>query len=221
MAMAYITFAGTNAGLVKAFFPTQALANAAATDDAEVAAHVGILDVGELQPRHAYFTGTAVISDSDADALDAILSDTEKLQLAFRTHHDWLRTQSEAGHVEGQVHDIAERHAFHNFMAFAHHAAYTVANDGDLTMAQKITWAENQTLGPTDAETAFNWYVAIRALPTVAGPTSACLWVIPSSGARRSVSQIANAGISYFESGGTIVDESTLADGGWIESLTA
>ena len=222
MAMAYITFRGTNDGRVKAFHPTQALANAAATDNTNVVAHVGALDVGDLQPRHSYFTGTAVILDSDADALDALLSDTEKLRLAFREHHDWLRAQSEAGHAEGQVHDITERHAFHNFMAFAHHAAYTVANDGDLTTAEKIRWAENQMLGPTDAETIFNWYVAIRTLTPVAGPTSACTWVVPGTGVRGPVAQIiSDTSLTYFAMGGVVVNESTLADGGWILLLVA
>ena len=63
MAMAYITFTGVSDGPCDRFHNTQRAANARALDNSEIVAHVGILDIGKLQPRHAYFNGTAVVSD--------------------------------------------------------------------------------------------------------------------------------------------------------------
>ena len=220
--LAYITIRGINTGFVPGFYPTQELANAAATDNTNVVAHVGQVDIEGKRIGKAYWDGSELLAGiPSATAFDA-LSATKRLRQRFREHHSWLLQQAEAGEVEGRAHDIEEVHALHNFWSFAHHASYEVAHDDDLTVAQKVRWAENQMLGPSNAGTIFAWYTAIRALTPVTGPVSACLWVVPGTGARVAVNLIVSTSHTYFAvEGGVVVSEATLADGGWIEELTA
>ena len=223
----YITFAGTNSGPCRGFYRKQSLADAAATDNAEIVAHVGALEVGSQVPSEAYFNGTAVVSD---DAYETItledLSSLQKKKNAFRAHHTYLTNQSHAIIEEGLAHAIAEQHIIHNMIAFAHHGAYTVAHDADLSDDQKIAWAVNQQLGPSDIAgaslevRAFHWYEAVRALSSPTAPTSACTWVNPSTGARLPVSSIYGQITTIFGDDPIVVTESDLAQGGWIEGLT-
>ena len=63
MATGFITFTGINQGPVAAFYRTQAEANAAALGNADMVAHVGALELGGLEPRHAYFDGTKLLDE--------------------------------------------------------------------------------------------------------------------------------------------------------------
>ena len=223
----FITFEGVNAGPCTGFYVKQAQANAAATGNADVVAHVGALEVGTLVPSEAYFNGTAVVSD---DAYEVIVladrTDLQKLKEALRAHHAFLSNVAHAIIEEGISHDIAEEHIIHNQIAFAHHGAYTVAHDDDLTHTQKITWAQNQILLPSDvtgsslAEKAFHWFEAVRAASGIVAPMSACAWVNPSTGARIAVGSIQSSIVPFFGVDPVIVEQSDLAQGGWIESLT-
>ena len=88
---AYITFKGINAGPVDGFYQTQAAANAAAADNADIVAHVGVLDVGDLTPNEAYFDGTDVLPDNaEEDAYFAGLTEEQKLKNGATALHDAL-----------------------------------------------------------------------------------------------------------------------------------
>ena len=154
MAEAYFTFKGINAGLVDAFYPTQALANAAATDNADIVAHVGVVDVGDLQPNKAYWDGTNILSEIPPTVVFALLPAVDKLKSAARTLHDAYCTLAMrlenpllAGYFKREHVDWA-----HDFLAYAHRGTYAVmkADSTNITVAQKLAWAQAQGAGPTD-----------------------------------------------------------------------
>ena len=73
--MAFITFKGINAGVCDGFYPTQALANAAATDNDDIVAHVGSVEVGNLQPNKAYWDGTDLMPETPESVMLSAMSD--------------------------------------------------------------------------------------------------------------------------------------------------
>ena len=222
MASGFITFRGVNAGPCRGFYRTQALANAAATDNSGIVAHVGAVELGDLSPNVAYFNGISLEEERPLSSLSV----RTRLRHAYREHHSHLTELAHAVIEEGIAHAITEQHIIHNMIAFAHHGAYTVAHDDDLTDDQKIAWAQVQILGPADitgtslAVRAFHWYEAVRAIASPVAPTSACAWVEPSTGARINVAEINSKITEIFGDDPIVVTESDLAQGGWIDSLT-
>ena len=214
MATGYVTFRGISAGRVMGFYRTQALANAAATDNTNVVAHVGAVELGELSPGGAYFDGTDVLEEIPLTAL----SDLARKKHALRTAHAYLRQLAVELAEEGVAHNIVEVHAAHNFPAFSHHGLYLVAHDDDYTDAQVIAFAEKVPEGPSDAATPYEWYTRIGDLHPVEGPSGPCVWVNPSDASRLSVLVTKDNAVDIF--GDDTVTDTQLADGAWIEGLS-
>ena len=213
MGMAYITFKGVNKGPIVSFFPTQALASTAASESSDVA-HIGELDVGDLNPNGAYFDGTEVLEEIPITAL----SDLARKKHALRVAHGYLKQLADELTVEGSAHAITEVHAAHNFPAFCHHGLYLVAHDDDYTDAQVIAFAEKIPDGPSDASTPFEWYKEVSALNPLEGPDGPCAWVGPSDASQKTVSET-KTGRETIVGTGTVTD-TQLSDGAWIEDLT-
>ena len=214
----YITFKGVNEGVVDAFYLTQALANAAAADNADIVAHVGLLDLGGFEPNTAYFDGAQLLEEIP----EAKLPSLDRKKLVLRRLHFYLRQLAEELAAEGVAHAVTETHAAHNFAAFGHHGSYLVAHDEDLTDDQIIAWAEKMLDGPTDAPSkdsdhAFQWYQRISA-GALTGPTGPCTWVAPDTGTPETVGNIGSTSNNAF--GVKTVTDTQLSDGKWIEELT-
>ena len=172
----YITFKGINEGLTDGFYLTQAGANAAAADNADIVAHVGLLDLGGFAPNTSYFDGDKLLEEIPETKLPTL----DRKKSALRRLHDHLKQLAVALAEEGLVHAIAESHAAHNYPAFAHHGSYLIAHDDDYTDDQVIAWAEKMLDGPSNAATVHDWYVVIGAEDSPSGPDGPCAWVDPS-----------------------------------------
>ena len=219
MTQAYITFKGVSEGPEVTYYPKQALANAAALDNVEIVAHVGILDVGDLRSEHAYFDGTNVVLDTAYEQvlLDA-RTDLQKKKDALWAAHIYLKQLAIDLTEEGVAHPITEVHAAHNFPAFCHHGLYLVAHDDDYTDAQVIAFAEAIPNGPSNASTPFEWYVAVAALDDITGPDGPCSWVDPDDASIQTVLNTKSMRTTIVGVG--TVTDTQLSDGAWIEGLT-
>ena len=235
MTMAYVTFTGVNSGPCYKFHPTQALANATATDNANVAAHVGILDVGDLQIRHAYFDGTAVVSDEAYRlALLAALPEVDKLKNAFRNFHDGLILGSqflETPTIKLYYPD-GDRQIAHDMLALTHRAARGIGLSSHWTSLQKFTWLATMALGPTDvsfangAEAAAARFFEVveeareGGTPLVA-PTQYFMWVHPDTAMRWQLSECNNNLVDPSDDFAAATTDFTIfKNGGWIDGIT-
>ena len=230
MAMAYITFDGVNAGPVKGYFPTQALANAAATGEADAVAHVGVLDVGEIPLSHAWFTGTSVVLDGDG-ALAAFnaLSDTDKLKTVSRRLHDAYCRLTDIL----EDHDLADYFArehvnwAHDFLAYAHRGTRAVMMSATYTTAQKLAWAQANGLGPTDVpptnRPAFFEVVEDWTAENAAGnvPTGAVVFADPADATRWALSGAVSGTAGLEGLAAETDDVSQYIGGAWIADITA
>ena len=233
---AYVTFKGTTAGPVDAFYTTQSAANTAATDNAYIVAHVGKLDVGELTPNEAYFDGSSVVADTAAEAayLEG-LTEVEKLQNAFRALHDGLINAAmflETPNIKLYYPD-ADRQIGHDMLALTHRAARGIGLSTHWTSTQKFAWIAGMVLGPTDVSFAQGLEGAAAAFfeiieesrmgeEPILAPTSYFMWVDPNDGDRWDLT-VAAEGIPQptldnFAAAAT--DFTIFRNGAWIASVT-
>ena len=230
MAMAYITFNGVNAGPVVGFYPTQALANAAATGNANAVAHVGVLDIGELQPAHAWFDGTDVVLDGDG-ALAAFnaLSDTDKLKTVSRGLHNAYCQLVDLLEDHNLADYFAREHVnwAHDFLAYAHRGTRGVMLSTVYTTTQKLLWAQANGLGPTDVpptnRAAFfsvvEGWTADNAAANV--PTSAVLFANPANASRFALAGCVSGTASANDLADETTDIAEYINGAWIADITA
>ena len=152
MAMAYITFKGINSGPCDAFYPTQALANAAATDNADIVAHVGAVEVGDLRPNRSYWDGTDVLPETPESVIFDALPEVEKLKTSFQAFHDALvrgSTFLETPDIKLYYPD-GDRQIAHDMLALCHRACRGVALSTHWTSQQKFAWLVAMAQGPMD-----------------------------------------------------------------------
>ena len=202
------------AGLLDSFYGESAIqvATAQAATDAALSVHGSVVSVSDRVQRGWWFNGM------DAFTADMPFTELQERQVAFTQLHIHLNTLAVDLAVEGIVHPVAEVHAAHNFPALAHHGAYLVAHDMDLTHVQKVGWAEGMLLNPSDVSSIFEWYQRISVLTVVMGPDSPCGWRNPSTGVQLTVAQTLTTRADLF--GSISVSDIQLSDGLWIGGLT-
>ena len=225
---AFVTFKGTTAGVVDAFYRTQAEANAAATDNADIVAHIGAVEIGELAPNDSYFNGTAVVPDdvSETAELEA-RTVLRKLKDRCWATHEQLMEWSSALEKEGVAHPAAETNMGHSYLAYAHQWMYLVMNNvlktgnTDFTLAEREKAAELLGMGASDVVSPFTFF---RALHTQAGgliavPTGPVGWVDVSSGTRGPLHMaITTTGSLNLDT--DKLPSTSIADGSWIDGIT-
>ena len=229
---------GGTSGPCHSFHQKQAQANTAATDNADLIAHVGAVEVGSLVPADAYFDGTSVIPDDAGEtAYAAARTDTQKLKDAARALHDLYNAVIQAAENHGLADYFPRDHVnwFHDFEIYAHRGSRGVFLSDNLTVDQKLAWAAANTLGPTDiypAGVAVPTFSQIAA--TVFGlfegwsnnsnvPTSAVCFAKPENAERWALA--ACKGNTENLAAGILADETTdvadYIDGAWIANITA
>ena len=210
----FITFKGINEGLTDAFYLTQAAANAAAVDNADIVAHVGELELEGFSPNVAYFDGDKLLAEIPETKLPTL----DRKKLKARQLHDYLHNKSAEVEEEAVVHDFHEHQIIHNIIAFAHHGNYLTCHDSELTDDQIIEWLDASLLGPTDAKTATEWFTAVQALSDPVAPSGAQSWVQEADGVRVTVAGIAQVSSTNYLLN-TLYLILHLASGAWIEEI--
>ena len=232
MAEMYITFAGTNSGPCRGFYRKQSLADAAATDNADVVAHTGALEVGEFVPSNAYFDGTNVVDDSARQTAEYnALPEVDKLKLAFRSFHDALIVASEFLELPSiKRYYPAEDHVVaHTMLALTHRAARGVGLSSHWTSTQKFAWLAAMAMGPTDvpfadgrekaAEQFFEIVEEARLTDSpITAPTQYFMWVNPGNATRATLAVAGGLNTDNFAAAAT--DFTVFRNGAWIDDIT-
>jgi hypothetical protein len=97
MAEAYLTFKGTTAGVVDAFYPKQALADAGATDD-DITAVQGVKTIPDnYRPNKAYWDGTDLLEETPESVVFDALPDEDQAKERREYCFDLLRAHEAIG----------------------------------------------------------------------------------------------------------------------------
>ena len=148
----YLTFKGTTTGIVDAFYPTQAMADAGATDD-DITAVQGVKTVPDnFRPNKAYFDGTNVLGEIPELVIYNALSEVEKLKVGFHNFHNGLKRAStflEMPDIKSYYPDD-DRKIAHDMLALTHRMCRGVGLSTDYTSQQKFAWLIQMAKGPTN-----------------------------------------------------------------------
>ena len=97
MAEAYLTFKGTTAGVVDAFYPKQALADAGATGD-DITAVQGVKTIPDnYRPNKAYWDGTDLLEETPESVVFDALPDEDQAKERREYCFDLLRAHEAIG----------------------------------------------------------------------------------------------------------------------------
>ena len=231
----YFTFTGTNNGPCRGFYRKQALADAAATDNADVTAHTGALEVGDFTPSNAYFDGTSIVGEDAYETAQYLaLPEADKLKFGFRALHDAM--VGAAVFIEQpaiKAYYPAEDHAvLHTMISLVHRTARGVGLSTTYTNANKFAWLQRMNLGPSDVPFASGPYEAAKTFfeiveaaretdsPIVA-PTTYFMWASVEEDTNWALADCAaNAVLASNNFAAASADFSVFLDGGWIDSIT-
>ena len=156
---------------------------------------------------------------------DDTTTDIGQRKAAARTLHKRLLNWTEGLIEEGAFHPASEVEIGHDFILYAHHAAYVVFNSSTWTAAQQIAWADKMSTGALDVTNPHNFYQRVHTLEVPADiPTAACAWVNPNDGAAVNLNVAWSMSDSTADNGwfnGEDVDLTAvqLSNGGWIDLL--
>ena len=230
MANVYLTFkskgTGTT-GIVDAFYRTQALADAGATD-ADITAVQGIHTVSDdFRPDKAYWDGTSVLPETPESVVFDALAALDKLKSRCRETWEILLFQASETAKEGVVHSSVEIGLAHSYYGYAFQWLYLVANNvrvtgqTDWTLQQREKAVELIASGPTDGATPHLFYRAIAGSGTqVSAPTGPTGWVDVNMGTAVAL----NTAITTTNSMMLDVNKlpsTSIADGSWIDSIAS
>ena len=228
----FIVIRGISTGPCHSFHQKQAAANAVATDNTNLVAHVGALEVGTLQPDEAYFNGTAIVSETAYEAVVAnARSDTRKLKDASQALHDAYCALVSRLEDHALADYFKREHVnwAHDFLAYAHRGTRAVMMSDNLTTIQKLLWAQANGLGPTDVppdnRPAFFEVVEDWDAETAIGsvPSEAIVFADPTDAARYALVDCKGNTASLAD--GVLADETdNIGDyirGAWIADITA
>ena len=231
----YVTFMGTNNGPCRGFYRKQALADAAATDNADVTAHTGALEVGDFIPSNAYFDGTSIVGE---DAYETVLANArtteQKLKDGFRAFHDALIQGSEFLETPGirRYYPEEDHRIAHTMLALTHRACRGVGLSTEWSSTQKFAWLLAMSQGPTDvgfesgpeiaAERFFAVLETARMTDSpITAPDEYFMWATPEDATRwtlaTSDTKTATASSDFADAS---TDFSVFHDGGWIDDIT-
>ena len=97
MAEAYLTFKGTTAGVVDAFYPKQALADAGAMDS-DITAVQGVKTIpDDFRPNKAYWDGTDLLPETPSEVVFAAMSAEDQINERRNYLFELLREHEKVG----------------------------------------------------------------------------------------------------------------------------
>ena len=201
-------------------FRTQAEANARALDSPDFVAspEETNAEARDAEPGQFYLDDRSIKTGRDD-------SDTVRLQDAARALQLWLIDLASELAVQGYTWPRIAVEKAHDFVYEALRAAWIIMRNAVYTVAQRITWAEQMTMGSTDFSTANEFYLKVV---TLNAPTNPNTWVHPETGVRVSLEDsLALSGAGTMEVRGlnlmgSVVPATTLLGGDdWINNLLA
>ena len=231
----YVTFMGTNNGPCRGFYRKQALADAAATDNADVTAHTGALEVGDFIPSNAYFDGTSIVGEDAYETAQYLaLPEVDKLKAGFRAFHDalirgseFLETPSIRRYYPEEDHRIA-----HTMLALTHRACRGVGLSMEWNAIQKFAWLQAMGQGPTDVgfesgpEVAAERFFAVLETARmtdspITSPDEYFMWAAPDTATRWALAASdGETGSVVDQFAAAATDFSVFHAGGWINDIT-
>ena len=228
MAEAYFTFKGATEGITDAFYPTQALADAGATDS-DITAKQGVQTIPDnYRPNKAYWDGTKLLEEIPEIVVFASLPEVDQMKTATRSLHDGLVS------LEGVLDTI--RHWYpthdamvaHDMLTFAHRAIRGVMLSTHWTNTQKLQWLAAMALGPTDvpASSPIQFFEVVEEArgtdDAIPAPTDYFLWAKPDDAVRVALASAAgetSTAAANFVAAAT--DFTVFVNGAWINDITA
>ena len=229
MAKVFLTFKGTTTGVVDAFYPTQALADAGASDSDIVAVQGDHTIPDDFRANKAYWDGTDVLPETPGTVIFAALSDTDKLKSAAQQLHD----------AYCQLVGILEAHSLadyfkrdhvnwaHDFLAYAHRGTRGVMMSTTYTTAQKLAWAAANGAGPSDVpptnraaffEVVEDWTADDGSTRV---PTAAVVFASPVDATRWTLANVVTRTAEETGLAEETDDVSEYIAGAWIANITA
>ena len=161
--------------------------------------------------------------------------DLDALKNTFRALHTQLHAWADGLDALSRGQPARLVSAGHNWLYYAHYSAYLVGTNqiagtifNNLSRAQRIAWANRTAQGAANVTTPFEFYQREGAIspdthPLYLGPTEPTVWVRPDNATALNLASSLHSGTSPAFRPIAAVDISTvnLADGGWIDALTA
>lgn len=211
--MPYIVYE-TNGFLILGTYRTLAEANVIVGGDVNLAIspEKTIAEVEGAEPGRFYDVINGTIVD------DLINDSTAGIRSSMREVRHYLNNLSqrlqEAGYAEPHIAIVK----VHDFMYRSHLASFIIANRMTYTVQQKIDWAQQVVLGPSDITSPTDFYLRIT---TLTAPSAPFTWADPRDNSRTTVS----GGLTLSGASGLnllnnqIPPNTHIGDGGWIENL--
>ena len=222
MTQVFATFKGTTVGLIDAWYRTQALADAGATD-ADITAIQGEHTIDDtFKANKAYWDSTNILPEIPERVVFGAFSDVKKLKTTALTTYNALNTWYEALGKEGVVHSSAERNRALDYISYAFQWMYLVATNTRTTGQTDWTFAEREKAmevlaeGPSNATTALAFYTNLPAT----APTSPAGWVNVGTGTTVVIADTV-ATTTSMNLDSTKLPSFSLTDPSWIEGLTS
>ena len=200
---------------------TLAEANAKAAESADylVSPERNDAEAFAAEPGHFYLVADGSFKPGPPD------TDRERLQDAARALQLWLIDLASELAVQGYTWPRIAVEKAHDFVYEALRAAWIIMRNAVYTVAQRITWAEQMSMGSTDFSTANEFYLKVVLLPA---PTEPNTWVHPATGTQVSLEAslmlsgpgtMENPGLNLM---GNVVPATTLlGESEWIDNLLA
>ena len=138
----------------------------------------------------------------------------ETLKQAFRSLHSQLHGWSDGLDALSRGQPAEAVNTGHDFLFHAHEAAHIIGRDSTTySQAQRIAWANSMATGAADVQSPQQFYQHVRDdIPTA--PTVPKAWVRPADAVKVNLQDAVTIS-------GNVPTSVDLANGGWIEDLTA
>ena len=162
-------------------------------------------------------------------------ADLETLKTTFRNLHTQLHGWADGLEALSRGQPIRLVQAGHNWLYYAHYSAYLVGTNqiagGDfnnLSQAQRIAWANRTAQGAADVTSPFEFYQREGAIPEgnaalYNGPMEPTIWVRPDNATALNLANSLHSTTTpaFAPIAAVTIATINLADGGWIDALTA
>lgn len=213
--MSFIVY-NTTSRLAVGAYQKLADANTAADVDANLIADTTDITLPDAyQPGNWYFTtGGLLVSDLPLSELDQVKTATRACHAQLLV---WSVLLTEAAITQSAAHAAIG----HDILFHGHQGVYITLHRTDLTVAQKILFAQQMSVGALDVTNPAEFFEHVHDVQNSVF-NMPVVWVNPLTGARINFDRIHASTTNHLPVPltGLIPTASQLAGGNWVESLT-